>query len=363
MKAPLVLVLLACAICSGARANAGAARGDEYLQLLASYAAAPAAAIERLARMDHRSVEQGVDECVSRSATGCQWRQLVGAAVLHADAAAATADTEPEIRFHLAMGQRLVSRLRQEVESDEPVPPGFDEAFIGRWYAGMIRLLSAHRYVAAAQRLTVAALAAAPRSPEVYLARGMIAEIGMLWAFSDIRGAMDADGARPLLRRIERGSNADKILERASLDYRRATELDPSYAWAHLRLGWVHAIVHDSRAPRDLESALAAAQSADAKYLAHLLLGGVAERERTADNAVAHYQAARQLLPTAHAACVALSHAHGLTGATQAARDVALECLSLQPQAEDDLDPWILFRYGFLDLASAAWLHGEARQR
>jgi len=155
--------------------------------------------------------------------------------------------------------------------------------------------------------------------------------------------------------------NAGQDIETAARDYRRAIAIDPRHAGARLRLAWAHLLTNDRRVWEDVSPEFIQGASHEAQFLAHLLRGTAAERERNASSALAEYAAARLVVPDSQTACVAVSSAQALNGQLTDARDTAAECLKRGADSQA-ADSWTLFRLGLLDATTTEGLREEARR-
>ena len=116
--------------------------------------------------------------------------------------------------------------------------------------------------------------------------------------------------------------------------------------------------LEDKRAKTDLEAALADATDDTIRYLAHLFLGGLAERERRLAEARREYEDARAVGPGFQTPYVALTRIEAALGHDALAREQAITAVQLM---KTDDDPWWDFRIGF-DRESLRWLRAEARK-
>ncbi len=182
------------------------------------------------------------------------------------------------------------------------------------------------------------------REPLLYVARGALEEIRIGMTFVDQRSANQV-------------ARRDRAYEAAAADYRRAIRFDESLAVAHLRLGWVHFTLHDDRARENFEAALARATDPRDRYLAHLFLAAVAERDNKLDDAQRKYEAAREAGPGCQTPYIALTRVEGALGRTARAREIAA---SLTALPEKSNDPWWDFHLGGFDQASQTWLRAES---
>src|SRR5262245_10293945 len=91
-----------------------------------------------------------------------------------------------------------------------------------------------------------------------------------------------------------------------------------------------------SRAPA-LEAAVVDAPGDRVRYLAHLMLGGVAERDRRLEDARREYETALAAGPGFQSGYLALSRIEEAMGNSARARDLATQSAQLN---KDDHDPW-----------------------
>lgn len=127
----------------------------------------------------------------------------------------------------------------------------------------------------------------------------------------------------------------------AIADYRRALTLSPDLAIAKLRLGQLYvARGNDREASPWLQSVAAGPATDNEHYLAHLLLGRVAEHDHVLDTAETEYRKAYGIGPGYQAACIGLSHVEQLLEQRERAADIAADCLRM---SEHD-DPWPDYR-------------------
>ena len=204
-------------------------------------------------------------------------------------------------------------------------------------------------------------IGAFPRSTDLQVMQGVLGELAARSETSDVRGdwrtalASDQDqlDRRPITR-IERG------LAAATVAYQRALDLDPSSVSARLRLGWVLAINNShNRARAHLELVVGVAASAEQRYLAHLILGGLAEQDGQPGRALEAYRAAHAVHPRAQTAHIAFMRAAQVAGDAELARRLFAEYAAAVPWIED---PWWAFSMG-LDSDLAVRLRADASQR
>jgi tetratricopeptide (TPR) repeat protein len=200
-------------------------------------------------------------------------------------------------------------------------------------------------------------LAAFPRSADLKLMEGTLLELTARSETSDFRGVWTtetgsgASVSNPTIARIENGLRAATVADQ------RALELDPSLLSARLRLGWVYDVNHSSTHAREqLRMVADRATSRELRYLAHLILGGLAEQGGRTDLAYEEYDTAHSIQTDAQTAHIALMRAARMTGRLDRAQRLFAEYTT---RASGSEDPWWYFSMG-LDAELIAWLHVQA---
>jgi tetratricopeptide (TPR) repeat protein len=280
------------------------------------------------------------------------------APMLHTELANDTIDTTPvRATFHIERAHMIVRAMLERKDDSDALD------FARHWYELAASIYLARTRLDDAARVIRDGLAVSPNDAALYVAQGVILErqivlqqpglstVPML--FRRLPGSLSLSGGRP-----DGNQSNGKWLEAAAAQYRHALDLDARHVTARLRLGWVHVQLKDGRAQADLERALTDASDAPTRYLAHLFLGGVAEREQRWSDAEREYEAARGADSRFASACIALSRVESVTGHTDRARELALDCLRLQ--ATDD-DPWWAHQLGAVDADAMSWLRTAVR--
>ena len=307
---------------------------DDYTALLDRYRDEPDDAVAALSNWPSRAISDAVD-AFERSLD--EPRRLA-AVMLHSDVAARTIGGAPrQASSHVRVAARLLDRSRA------------GEAFAQRWYSFIVMVfLSGSRFDDAA-RTVEEGLSRHPAAAMLYAARATVAEFTVFFGHPHLREQPILDDRLRL--------RATRTLERAAADYREAIRLDPGYEIARVRLAWVHILLRDPRAERELSEVVRSAKDSAALYLAHLFRGGIAARNRRQIEARRDYEAARRAGPRYQAACIALSHLEAAAGDLAQGRRLALECVGLQ---HDD-DPWGWM--GSLTPDTPDWLRAEVQRR
>ena len=296
-------------------------RGD-FQRAMVAFAKWPAERVRRVVR-------------TPRNVQGPDLQQTKAAAMLHADVSMLVAVTDDRLsRQHADLARRLVLSL-----SDEAI------RFKERWQAYALGPTLVQHDLHLATLVVRQGIGTYPRNADLQAMGGTILELSARGLTADIRGVWMPN------RRIE------DALQAAALAYRRAIELDPSLLSARLRLGWTLSLNNSAGNAREqLRVVAERASSGDQGYLAHLLLGGIAEQEGHTEAAYAEYEQAHTMRRDAQSAHLALMRVAKITGRVDRADSLAAEYAARAPVSED---PWWSFSMG-LDGELSAWLHEQA---
>jgi tetratricopeptide (TPR) repeat protein len=293
-----------------------------------------------------------VASAVKAAAAAWTSAERIVAAILHADTANVLVDARPDD------AALLIDTGYALVQAAGPAPFGAERGDVTprRWYYVVASMLiSATRIDGpeGAVRIVHQGRLAFPRDANLLFVRGTLIEmrIQTLGSFTGLRNELP--GSPSERRRFE------DIAKGAIDDYQRALTINPHMANAQLHIGWLRLFIEDRRRARlALEAALADADSDTVRYLAHLFLGGVAERDKRFDDARREYEAAFEIGAGYQAACVALSRAEERAGQSSRAREISQQCVQLSAHE----DPWSDYRIKF-DRDALYELRAEARQR
>jgi len=269
------------------------------------------------------------------------------AAILHADTANTLIDDRPvDAMFHVGIGLKLV-----ESAGSTPFGSARSDITPRRWYYFMVTMMTSAGRFPDARRMAELGLLAFPGDAHLYLARGTVAEmsIQVIGRLNDLRGPLPESSARR--------TQLELMGKSAVNDYDHALNIDPHLALASLHKAWLRMLLDYGDARPSLESAAADADSDTVRYLAHLFLGGVAERQKRIEDATREYTAAFRLGAGYQSACVALSHVEESAGQRTLAHDTAEQCATLSAHE----DPWWDFRIKF-DRDALYQLRAEARR-
>ena len=342
----LALTCGALLVAAAVAAPATAQDDADYARLVDTYAAGHLNdAVAVLARWPRENVTAAVRGMtrVSQRGPGVP-AGLRAAAMLHTDLAAAILNSDGDLSgFHLGLAHGLVNLLAAKKET----VTGAHE-FVKRWYEFVPTLYLVTGNLETASRLLREGLVQAPGDPTLYFYSGVLSELaGPPPATIVTRGGG--------ISQVVRG---EKHLEVAADAYRRALAVDDRLAVVRLHLGWIHYRQHDSRARADLEKALADATDTRTRYLAHLFLGAVAERDLRLADALREYEEARSIGPEYQTAYIAISRAAEALGDTERARQTTSAFIGIEKRE----DPWWEYHLGGLNIPALEWLRAAAHR-
>jgi len=226
------------------------------------------------------------------------------------------------------------------------------DPFIRRWYRFVASVYTSSELLRAASAHVQSGLDLFPEDADLHVARGIIVEV-------TVRKNLVPDWRRHTVYSEDNRARVEAALATATNDYMRALSIDGHNAEAHLHLGWVRFVLGDGRDKGEFAAAIADAADDTIRYLAHLFLGGLAERENRLADALQEYELARTAGPDFQTPLVALSRVEQTLGHDSRARELALAGLQLEKHAADD--PWWDHRIGF-DRESLYWLRDEVRR-
>jgi tetratricopeptide (TPR) repeat protein len=340
-------LLVAVAVCSPVAAQAP----FDYNRLVGAYSTGHLdEAVSQLSRWPGDHIRNAVDAFVkaTQARTAADGSLLPapllpGAVMLHTDLAAALlGDDFPRAESHIGLARRLVDLLAERSRKDDRA-----REFVTRWYEFAPTMYLLHQNPDKAFLLVQEGLTRAPDNPTLHLYSGIVIEMTVP------RPAAFDTRARPLTPTPSRA----EPLEPAAREYRIALKADGRLAVARLHLGRVHFIQHDSRARADLEQALADATDVSTRYLAHLFLGDLAEREKRPADALREYEAAMTAGPLYQTAYVAAGRMADALGQSAHAREIAIAFVGIEKHE----DPWWEYRLGGLNMPALEWLRRAAQ--
>jgi len=318
---------------------------EGYLAMAREYAAGRGdEATERLASWSRPAIFAASAVAVQTGSV----RDLLAAAMLHTDLANTIIDADPETaRVHFTIAGTSLAAASGRIGQRQHLEP-----FVRRWYRFVAGVYTSAELLNAASDQVQQGLDLFPTDPGLFVARGVIIEVG-------VRKNLVPDWRRDTVFGANQRDRVEDLMKNAAAQYVRALAIDSRNAEAHLRLGWVRLFMADGRAKAELDSAVADAPDEGIRYLAHLFLGGLAERANHLDDALHEYESARMAGPGFQTPYVALSRVEQALGHPDRARELALEGLQLEKSDADD--PWWDHRIGF-DRQSLYWLRDEVRR-
>ena len=334
--------VLALALCAS---PARAQRADEYLTLVREYAAGQGAdAVLRLSRWS----QPDVTNVTAQSGTAFSPDDFAAAAMLHTELASGFVDADPfRADFHITTARALLGAWTAQPRTRERAL-----GFTRRWYQLVASMFAGAGWPENAMWYVRTGLAAFPADSMLYVVRGSIAEMSARLKFvPDLRQRLPEDPSRR--------AQIERALKPATSAYLLAAQADDRNAVAWLHVGWIEFLLEDKQAKERFDKALALAGDDSVRYLAHLFLGGIAERQNHQADALREYEAARAAGAQHQTPYIAISRVEESLGHTDRARGAALQGAQLQ---KDDDDPWWDFRIVF-DRPALTWLRAEARRR
>ncbi len=163
-------------------------------------------------------------------------------------------------------------------------------------------------------------------------------------------GCLDDAYARPHVQAVVQQAphlfaktlgSRDHHLRKAEEEFRRAIEIDPAMAEAHLRHGRVAGLLgHHLEAARELRDAAASAGEPALRYCANLFLGDEEQAAGHRDAAAVAYEAAAAVFPTAQSPRLALSQLARRNGDRAEAVRAIAAVLTLPDSERERDDPW-----------------------
>jgi tetratricopeptide (TPR) repeat protein len=341
----ILLAVVAVLTCAGASIAQGP---EDYAGAVEEYRSGdPNEAIRRVARWPASTVT----ESLRQWAKAQPGDRLVAGVMLHTELGAAILDSLPhQTTVQLAHAQDLLDALALRRDGRERA-----DAVRLRWYRFVISLFSSNARLADADRYAREALGKFARDPVLIFEKGVIFELSASHNMTPPPSPSMMRGRAP-----DSATHHGRTLEAAASEYRRALEIDPHLAVVRLHLGWVRVQQGDGRAGDDLLAVLADAKDERTRYLAHLFLGGAAERRRDFEEAAKAYDAAHQLGREHQTPFIALSRVELARGREDRARALVRELAALQ---RVDDDPWWSYHLGSIDEEALQWLRDEAHRR
>ena len=334
-------------LCVCVASPARAQNVEQYLALAREYAGGRGTeAMAQLATWSRPDITAaGKAAAVTASA-----HDLMALAMLHTDLANTIIDRQPQAAdFHVTKAQDILAIARGDAATTDRLDNQSVREFSRRWFRFVVGMYTSCNRPGDAARFTHLGLLEAPEDSRFYVARGVLIEARILTF---------APNPATLALAARRREQLEDGLKQAATNFLHALSVDPHNAEAHLHLGRVRLLLSDKRARTDFDAALENAANDTVRYLAHLFLGGIAERENRLTDALREYEVVRSLGAGYQTPYAALSRVEGALGRADRARELAM--VGLQLKKADD-DPWWDLRIGF-DRESLLWLRAEARK-
>lgn len=314
-----------------------AAQDAEYLAVIETYA--------------RGNVRSAVSALAAWSEARVQSSPRVLRSGSHADLAKAVVMVHTEVAFekgadslastHLDAARSHLTELRDTSSTD---------AFVARWHGlAAIYYAMQHRYEQAIIELN-RGRARGRALADVELVSAALSEVSIQFGEPNLRGAWSTFNTAALQNDLKGIVSA----------YQRVVGSFPDSLEARLRLGWALHLARSpsTRARQELEYVARNAARSDLRYLSHLFLAAVAERDRRFDDAWREYEAAHEAEPhqSSLVALIGLASARGLTN-----RLAQLAAEMARVSADRSDDPWLYYNSGFTGAGLLDHLRADAR--
>ncbi|MGE5815228.1 MAG: hypothetical protein ACM36C_12125 [Acidobacteriota bacterium] len=235
------------------------------------------------------------------------------------------------ITAHWAYARMLLERIRPDPSNDP---------FVAGWYRATAAYFELDSELGFASPHLERARKVIPRDPWVLFYSGSLHEALAAPRYQNIERSRPPD-VRITGRSIGRPRQE---LERTAEYYREATDAEPSFAAAHIRLGRVLGLLgRHTEALERLQRGLALTSDTVLRYYGDLFAAAEHESLERRDEAERAYERCAALFPAAQTPLVGLSELARRFGDRTAALD-ALQRLAALPAARDDRsDPWWVY--------------------
>lgn len=314
--------------------RASCAQVPEFLQLLETYTRGDLPTATRALADWPEARVQAAGRALAANLTVAQAK---AAAMLHTEAAF---ELYPERRafIHLELARSAIARLRPSAcraDSRAPCDPSAN-GFIARWHGLVAIYQASHHDSSNARHELNQARAMAADNPDIELLDGAILEVSIQLSEPNVRGAWSS---------FDTGTLQNDLLAIVPA-YERVVKRHPESVEARLRLGWALHLARSSSTRVRAELAFVAerATRSDLRYLAHMFLGAVEERDHRADDAMREYEAAHaaEANQSSFVALVGMASARGLADRVgQLASEFA------RVAVPGRTDPWVAYNAGF----------------
>jgi hypothetical protein len=241
--------------------------------------------------------------------------------------------TQPDLHWEFA---RKLMDLVAAPGSVKPAPGG--DAMVRRWYiatSAWMQLVGHHENIHMNHGREIF-----PDDPDLALLSGAQHEA---YATPSVQTAVRS-AFLPTGVRLDVGSERGELRD-AEKDFRRALELKPDFAEAHVRLGRVlYQTGRDAEAVAHLTRGLDATRDSLLLYYGSLFLGAAQEKLGQFDTAKAVYERAATLYPSAQSPLLGLSELARRAGRRDEALKAMEKVYELGENSRDE-DPWWRYTY------------------
>jgi tetratricopeptide (TPR) repeat protein len=316
----LRLTSAACAACmlSASTSRSLQSQGSAYSDLVASYRAGEAGAVERLIRMSEDAMTDGVNRALQPGdgSLAWTWRERRAATMLHTEAWYRGLLDKRTSRADLDLA--LAERLMWQVTRDAPAQSEYAQ----RWYDVVAGLLQHGGRRGLSEEYRNRARARFPPSPaRRSFLRGLAVERD-----GSLKGLAFASVSRG--RPVESDEIHLRWWSGAARYYLDALEADAEYLPSALHLGRIRMLQGNRRQATQLFQQASRSDDGRVAYLAVLFLGSLAEREGEFEEAERRYRDGLRLYPSGQAAPIALSQILSRIGREAEARAILVALLT-----------------------------------
>ncbi len=267
---------------------------------------------------------------------------VMSAVMLHTEAG--TALTESNLNrteFHLDMARSLLKALPAEASR-----------FRERWSAHSLDVYLLGRDYRRARLALNVAVTDFPKSAEIQTHMGVLIELDAGMMTPDLRGHRDRGT-------VSNAGVFDRKLNDATAAVNRVVLADADYLPARLRLGWLYLVNNSAaRAREQIDLVHERTTDPELRYLAHLFLGAIEERQGRPDAAYQEFASAHAVLPEAQSAVVACLRTARTSGRAEVIPRLLAEYA--RPRRQTPADPWWYFSMGVTGSERFMWLRRQA---
>jgi tetratricopeptide (TPR) repeat protein len=342
----LVVVAAMAALCASPSGQSAGGPDAAYANAVRAYVEGHdvARAVAPLAPLSEQRVEKAVEDYLTQPES-----LLTAAAVLHLEIGVGVVTLAPAIAAkHLDLGHLLVRKLRERARQEQRPTPADAAAFAERWYVAAASTFLMINDAVRAVPLIGRGLEVAPRSLDLRLMEGIVADLSAL-SFNPVDAVTETQRIRFEVSRLQELMRAKRTFAQILVDA-------PSFTRARIRLGRVLWLLNEREAALvELRRAQGEAHEAEQRYLTAMFLGAIYEQKGDVTDARRAYEAALAVAPASQAATVALGYLDVMAGRPDRAQALAHQLWSAPPVA----DEWWSYKNGGFETVALGWLRSR----